>query len=139
MYAEGSAYQEEMTAVGPLGKIEAKVPGPGHFWPTHLGAPPVSQVILSPRAPKGPQVIDVPIDEALLAAGDHNGSTFYEHVRFLNVVREGGVPEVTLRDGMRAVEIGMAAQEAAATGRAVTLGQPMTQPQQAMSRNGATG
>ena len=121
MYAEGSTYQEEITAVGPTGKIEARVPGPGRFWPTHLGSPPVAQVIVSPRHPKGPQIVEIPVDPTLLEAGDHNGSTYYQHVRFLNIVRTGGVPEVTLDDGIRAVEMGLAAQVAAMTGQTVPM------------------
>ena len=38
MYAEGSRYQEEISAVGARGKIECLVPGPGRFWPAHLGS-----------------------------------------------------------------------------------------------------
>lgn len=121
MYAEGSTYQEEVTAVGPGGKIEAKVPGPGRFWPTHLGAPPVPQVIVSPRHPKGPQTVEIPVDPTLLEAGDHNGSTYYQHVRFLEVVRNGGVSQVSLNDGIRAVEMGLAAQRSAMTGQAVLM------------------
>ena len=64
---------------------------------------------------------ELPVDAALLAAGDHNGSTFYQHERFLAVVRGQGVPEVTLADGAKAVAIGLAAQESAMTGQAVTL------------------
>ncbi len=121
MYAEGSTFQEEITAVGPAGKIEAKVPGPRRFWPTHLGEPPVSQVIVSPRKPKGPQMIAIPVDPTLQTAGDHNGSTFYQHARFLDVVRGESPPAVSLRDGMLAVQMGLAAQKSAATGEAVTL------------------
>jgi len=121
MFAEGSRYQEEISAVGPSGKIEALVPGPGRFWPAHLGAPPVPQVVVSPRDPKGPRVLDVPVDPALLAAGDHNGSTFYQHQRFAEVVRGRAAPEVTLADGWWAVAMGQAAQVSAAEGRAVDL------------------
>ncbi len=121
MYAEGARFQEEISAVGPTGKIEALVPGPGRFWPTHLGTPPVPQVIVSPRQPKGPQAVDIPVDPTILDAGDHNGSTFYQHVRFLDVVRNGGAPEVTLRDGARAVEMGMAAQQSAREGIAIAV------------------
>ena len=121
MYAEGSRYQEEITAVGPTGKIEAMVPGPGRFWPTHLGEPPVAQVVISPRSPKGPQTVDIPVDPTILDAGDHNGSTFYQHARFVDIVRNGGTPEVTLSDGARAVAMGLAAQEAARTGETVRL------------------
>lgn len=113
MYAEGSRFQEEISAVGPDGKIEALVPGPGRFWPTHLGAPPVPQVVISPRHPKGPQTVDIAVDPTILEAGDHNGSTFYQHVRFLDLVRNGGDPEVSLQDGAWAVRMGLAAQESA--------------------------
>ncbi|WP_425099950.1 Gfo/Idh/MocA family protein [Tropicibacter sp. S64] len=121
MYAEGARYQEELSAVGPTGKIEAFVPGPGRFWPTHLGLPPTAQVIVSPRHPKGPQAVDIPVDPTLLAAGDHNGSTFYQHSRFLDVVRGLAQPEVTLGDGAWAVRMGLAAQESAISGQSVAF------------------
>jgi len=121
MFAEGSQYQEEISAVGPKGKIECLVPGPGRFWPEKLGPAPVPQLILSPRAPKGPIKMDIPVDPTLLEAGDHNGSTFYQHQRFNAVVRGQGGVEVTLSDGAKAVAIGIAAQESARTGQAVTL------------------
>jgi len=121
MFAEGSRYQEEISAVGPKAKIEALVPGPGRFWPKALGDAPVPQLIISPRAPKGPFTSEIPVDPTLLAAGDHNGSTFYQHQRFNAVIRGEGVVEVTADDGMKAVAIGWAAQESARTGQAVTL------------------
>lgn len=122
MFAEGSRYQEEVVAVGPTGKIEAYVPGPGRFWPAHLGHAPVPQLIVSPRDPKGPHQIDIPVDPMLLDAGDHNGSTFYQHERFLKLIKgEAHRPEVTLKDGYLAVQMGLAAQESAKTGQAITL------------------
>jgi predicted dehydrogenase len=121
MFAEGARYQEEITAVGPAGKIECLVPGPGRFWPATAGEPPVPQLIVSPRHPKGPMLREIPVDPTLLAAGDHNGSTFYQHQRFNAVVRGQGTPEVTIADGAWAVRMGLAAQESAATGQAVLL------------------
>lgn len=121
MFAEGSRYQEELSAVGPDGKIEALVPGPGRFWPEELGEAPTSQVIVSPRYPKGPKVLDIPVDDSLLAAGDHNGSTYYQHVNFLAALRGEGEVEVSLQDGAWAVRMGHAAQQSAATGEAVAL------------------
>lgn len=120
MFAEGAAYQEELSAVGPAGKIEAFVPGPGRFWPEHLGDAPVAKLITSPRSPQGPVTHAIPVDPTLLEAGDHNGSTYYQHQRFVALVRgETERPEVTLDDGWAAVAMGMAAQESARTGRAV--------------------
>lgn len=121
MFAEGARYQEEIAAVGPHGKIECLVPGPGRFWPAQLGAAPVPQVIVSPRNPKGPVTLEIPVDPALLAAGDHNGSTFYQHQKFASVVQGRSPPEVGLQDGWWAVAMGMAAQASARSGLAVDL------------------
>lgn len=121
MFAEGARYQEEISVVGPIGKAECFVPGPGRFWPEHLGDAPVPKVVISPRHPKGPRELDVPVDPVALAAGDHNGSTLYQHQRFNAVVRGQGQVEVALRDGLAAVMIGLAAQESARTGQAISL------------------
>ena len=121
MFAEGARYQEEITAVGPKARIECLVPGPGRFWPAYLGAPPMPQLIVSPRDPKGPRQIDVPIDPTLLAAGDHNGSTYYQHARFADVVRGRGTVEVGLSDGLWAVKMGLAAQKSAQDGVSISL------------------
>jgi len=130
MFAEGARYQEEISATGPSGKIEALVPGPGRFWPPHLGAAPIPKIIISPRSPKGPETRDFPVDAALLDAGDHNGSTFYQHEGFLELVRgERARPDVSLQDGWKAVALGMAAQQSATSGQAVTLsGAPWDAP-----------
>lgn len=124
MFADGARYQEEVLAVGPKARIEALVPGPGRFWPDHLGEPPVPQVIVSPRDPKGPISKDIPVDPHLLAAGDHNGSTFYQHQGFLELIRgQRSGPDVSLQDGLWAVRMGLAAQEALSTGESVRLTQ----------------
>jgi len=121
MFAEGARYQEEISAIGPRGKIECKVPGPGRFWPQHLGAPPIAQVIISPRDPKGPRKLEIPVDPLLLEAGDHNGSTFYQHQRFQRAVAGQAPVEVTLDDGLWAAFMGQTAQEAAASNRVIEV------------------
>jgi len=121
MFAEGSRYQEELSAVGPDGKIECLVPGPTRFWPDALGAPPVPRLIRSPRAPKGPVELEIPVDPALLEAGDHNGATFYQHQRFLAAIRGQGPVEVTPEDGARAVAMGLAAQRSVQEGHIVVM------------------
>ena len=57
----------------------------------------------------------------VLAAGDHNGSTLYQHQKFNAVVCGQGAVEVSLRDGLAAVVMGLAAQESARTGQAIDL------------------
>lgn len=122
MFAEGSRYQEEICAIGPKAKLECFVPGPGRFWPTEtLGAAPVPKLVISPRDPKGPIELDIPVDETILAAGDHNGSTYYQHLGFFRAVTENGPVDVTVDDGLKAVILGLAAQESARTGRAVEI------------------
>ena len=120
MFAEGAEYQEEISAVGPKGKLEAKVPGPGRFWPKELGMAPVPLLVESPRFPKNPVTTEVLVDPVILDAGDHNGATFYQHKLFLDMVRgKKQTPDVGLGDGYKAVIMGMAAQESATTGRVV--------------------
>lgn len=122
MFAEGSRYQEEICAIGPQAKLECFVPGPGRFWPVDtLGAAPIPKLVLSPRDPKGPIELDIPVDETLLAAGDHNGSTYYQHLGFFRAITEGSAVDVTVNDGLKAVILGLAAQESARTGRAVEI------------------
>lgn len=127
MFAEGARYQEEISALGPNGKIEALVPGPGRFWPDHLGAAPVPQLVISPRSPKGPSTHDIPIDPTILEAGDHNGSTYYQHQGFLALLRgQRDTPEVGLNDGMMSVIMGMAAQLSMREHRSVCIDEFMS-------------
>lgn len=122
MFADGTLWNEEISAVGAAGKIECRLPGPLRLWPVdEIGPPPHSQISHYPRHPKRPQTRDVEVDETLLEAGDHHGSTFYQHKRFLKVVRGEGEVEVTLDDGARAVRMGLAAQTAAQERRVVEL------------------
>jgi predicted dehydrogenase len=137
MFAEGSEYQEEITAVGAQGKIQALVPGPGRFWPPALGPAPQPRLIVSPRMPKGPVARDIPVPDTLLEAGDHNGATYFQHQRFVDVVRGAATPEVGFEDGMRAVKMGLAAQLSATEGRAVTLDLPIRRDAAPLAAMGA--
>ena len=121
MFAEGSEYQEMVHAVGPDGKIEVRIPGPARLWSGPDDRRPTPRIIESPRHPCAPKMTEVPVDEAILAAGDHNGSTYHQHMKFLDVVHGKGAVEVGLEDGIWAVRMGQAAQESARTGMMVTL------------------
>jgi myo-inositol 2-dehydrogenase / D-chiro-inositol 1-dehydrogenase len=130
MFAEGARYQDEITAVGPRGRIECHLPGPSRFWPQELGDPPVARIIVSPRNPRGPRTMEIPVDPGLLEAGDHNGATFYQHRKFQRAV-EGLQPvEVTLEDGWWAVAMGIAAQASAASGQAIDFPSEIAPPQE---------
>ncbi len=122
MFADGTWYQESIAVIGSQAKVECKIPGPTRFWPKEsLGESPTPQLILSPRYPKGPATLEVPVDSKLLEAGDHNGSTFYQHEKFARVLRGKQSVEVSLQDGIKAVLVGLAAQRSIETGEAIDL------------------
>ena len=115
MFAEASRNQEEISAVGADGKVECFVPK--------------SEVVIGRRSwppkpgewPPKIETIDVPVDERILKAGGHHGSTYYQHLGFLGAVRNGTAPEVSARDGMRAVALGAAAEASAKSGEAIAV------------------
>lgn len=122
MFSEGSRYQEEVCAIGPKAKLECFVPGPGRFWPVEtMGPAPTPKLVLSGRNPPTCAESEVLVDENILSAGDHNGSTFYQHQGFYNAVSNGAAVEVSVDDGLRAVVIGLAAQHSAKTGKAMRI------------------
>ena len=122
MFADGSWYQESIVVIGSQAKVECQIPGPTRFWPKEsLGESPTPRLTLSPRDPKGPKTLEIPVDPKLLEAGDHNGSTFYQHVRFAKVLRGEQSVEVSLQDGLKAVLIGLAAHRSIETGKAIDL------------------
>jgi len=119
MFAEGSYWQEAIAATGDAARLEAFVPGPARFSPD--GRERESEFVVSPRDTKVERREAVHVDPEILAAGDHHGSTFYQHRKFIDLVRNGGRPEVTLEDGAIAVEVGAAAEQSARTGESVKL------------------
>jgi predicted dehydrogenase len=123
MFAEGSRFQEQISVVGDKAKLECSVPGPTRFWQQEFqGEAPTAELLLSWRdGHRVPEQLSVSVDPELLEAGDHNGSTYYQHVKFRDAVLSGKSPEVSVMDGLKAVVIGMAAQESITTGKAMTI------------------
>ncbi|MGR3714340.1 MAG: Gfo/Idh/MocA family protein [Shimia sp.] len=120
MFAEGSYWQETIAVTGEKARVEAKVPGPARF--TADKKERHSEIEISHRDSKEVVCEEVDVDEKVLAAGDHHGSTFFQHERFRDLVRAGtGTPEVSLEDGLWSVRVGEAAEESARTGQAITL------------------
>ncbi len=119
MFDEASNWQEIVSASGPMGTISACIPGPSRF--SVDGKERTAEIHFSDRATKTETHELIEVDHAILAAGDHHGSTFYQHQRFQKMVMEGGEPEVSLRDGAIAVIVGAAAEESIQTGVAIDL------------------
>ena len=121
MFADGSKWNEIIHAIGPRGKIACRLPGPQRFWPEELGPSPHPEMVISPRHPKGPIKQEIKLDDTLVSVGDHHGSTFYQHKKFLEMIIEGGEPEVSLEDGIWAVLMGLSAQRAASERQVIRL------------------
>lgn len=120
MFAEGSYWQEVISVTGEKARVDAKVPGPARF--SSDGKERASEIEISNRASKEVVREEVEVDEAILSAGDHHGSTFFQHMRFRDLVVSGkGAPEVSLTDGLWSVIVGEAAEESARTGQAVEV------------------
>lgn len=111
MFAEGAENQEEITAVGDRARLDVFIPEGALVFSPRVGF----------RNPKRVEREIVETDAAALKAGSHHGSTFYEHQRFNAAVRGVGPVEVSARDGLLAVAIGVAAEMSAREKRVVEM------------------
>ena len=111
MFADGAEHQEEISATGDRARLDLKVP-PG-------------DILFSPRVgygnPKQMVREHVDVDAAALAAGEHFGATYHQHLAFARAVRGEGPVEVTADDGLRAVAMGVAAEISACERRVVEM------------------
>ncbi|MFK0004353.1 Gfo/Idh/MocA family protein [Paenarthrobacter sp. NPDC090522] len=123
MFAEGSKFQERISIVGDAAKIETLIPVAANHWIE--GDETEATVEFSPRSPLGPEKHDVPVDEAVLAAGAHHGSTYYEHLGYRKAILGEGPVDVTVADGLQSVRMGLAAERSIVEGRAIELQAPM--------------
>jgi len=114
MFAENSEYQEEIVAVGDIGKIET-------FVPSHTSGKDSSEVRIGLRKDNKVKINEVKVDKEILAAGHHHGSTYFEHLAFINAIQNNTPPEVSLRDGLMSVAIGEAAEKSIKENRVVDL------------------
>ena len=113
MFAEATRNQEEISVVGDLGKVEALIPD--------------DVVRIGVRGKHGfGDVEEIPVSSDAAYAGLHHGSSFIEHQGFLDVIRNGGEPEVTVTDGMWSVAVGVAAHRSIEEGRPITLDEVLT-------------
>ena len=111
MFADGAEQQEEISATGDAARLDCFIPS--------------GELVHSPRVgfmqPKRATREAIHTDATALAAGQHHGSTFYQHQHFAAAVRGEGPVIVTADDGLRAVAMGTAAEISAREHRVVTM------------------
>lgn len=118
MFADGVRFEQEVSLVGDLGRLDCQIPGP--FRAAGKAAE-AARLISSLRAPSTPVIEQIIVPEDALNAGSHQGATFFQHQAFLAAVVSGARPVVSAEDGLMAVLMGLAAQASASTGQAVEI------------------
>ena len=113
MFAENSDMQEELVATGNKGKIETSVPS------NESGK--ISSNLRIGMRDGEIRLETIEVDKKILEAGHHHGSTYYEHLAFLNAIKNNSNPEVSLNDGLIAVAVGEAAEKSIKLKRLVKL------------------
>ena len=113
MFAENSDMQEELVATGNKGKIETSVPS------DESGK--ISSNLRIGMRDGETRLETIEVDKKILEAGHHHGSTYYEHLAFLNAIKNNSNPEVSLNDGLIAVAVGEAAEKSIKLKRLVKL------------------
>ena len=79
MFAENSEMQEELCVVGDKGKIETGVP-------SDASGKNSSEIRIGLRDSKNAVKKLVEVDKKILAAGQHHGSTYYQHMEFIKSI-----------------------------------------------------
>ncbi len=114
MFAENSDYQEEILAIGDIGKIET-------FVPSSASGKDSSEVRIGIRKDNVVKRDLIKVDKKILEAGHHHGSTYFEHLAFIKAIQNNSPPEVSLKDGLISVAIGEAAEKSIKENRVVEL------------------
>ena len=63
----------------------------------------------------------VEVDKKILSAGQHHGSTYYQHLEFIKAINNNLKPQVSINDGLHAVAIGEAAEKSIKENRVVKM------------------
>ncbi len=107
MFAEGSRTQQEIAVTGDIGKVECLLPE--------------STLIIGERSHGSVDQVTINVDEQVEKAGFHHGATYFQHLAFLDAIRRGSAPGVSLADGLLAVAMGVAAQMSITDNRRVEM------------------
>ncbi|MEP1123569.1 MAG: Gfo/Idh/MocA family oxidoreductase [Ilumatobacter sp.] len=109
MFAEATHNQEEISVVGDRGKVEALIPE--------------NVIRVGVRGDHWIGGVDSHVvhDDRVAHEGLHHGSSYLEHLDFIEAIRGGRPPRVTLIDGLWSVAAGRAAHLSIELGRPVEL------------------
>ena len=111
MFAEGSRNEQELAVTGDVGKVESFVPE--------------AVMRVGRRAER--RVVERQVsDEHIAFHGLHEGSSYLEHVDFVEAIRNETPPKVTLDDGLLAVAVGEAGHRSIEEGRPVMLSEVLS-------------
>ncbi len=115
MFADASHHQEELSVVGPFGKVEAFLPE--------------ETVRVGRRARgRGAIVTSEVRDPRVAYEGFHHGSSYLEHLDLLAAIRSSEPAGVGLQEGLWSVAMGVAAHRSIDEGRAVALDEVLADP-----------
>ena len=107
MFGEASPAEQEIVATGDAGRAACTVPA--------------SELTLGRREAGRSETTVIDVAPELLSAGSHHGSTWFQHGAFLAALHAGTPPAVSLRDGLAAVAMGVAAERSIAERRRVDM------------------
>lgn len=107
MFSEGSEDEQELVATGDQGKLEARVPS--------------GQFVLSGRKRGQVKRFSAGLDPRVRETGFHFGASYLEHLGFIEAIERGGVPAVTVEQGLMSVAMGVAAHRSIDEGRLVHM------------------
>ncbi|MEE8602579.1 Gfo/Idh/MocA family protein [Euzebya tangerina] len=108
MFAEAGRDQSQIIVVGDAATVESRLPV-SEFSIGRRGESWFSPDVETATAPEVPYM------------GHHEGSSYVEHTMFRDAIRSGIRPEVSLKDGLLSVAMGVAAHRSIEERRAVTM------------------
>ncbi len=109
MFAESSRNEQEIMATGTAGKLDVVLPS--------------GEMFRGGREYRKWEELSPATDPRIGHEGFHHGASYIEHLLFQEAIRSGGEPEVTVREGLLSVAIGVAAHRSIDEGRPVLLGE----------------
>ena len=100
--------------MGERGKLE-------RFTRSRRPGQPLGELVLGTRESGGPVERHVYHADQIPNAQDHGGAPYLQHLKLRAAILDGGPVEVTMEDGLRAVVLGLAAEQSAREKRAIEL------------------